>query len=166
MTAVHVDEWVERLKAGTLDVTDLGTVERLHMAEAVDRLQTLFPVQFLERRQRSKWEVGLAQSHRRHTRTAQSAAGSGKAVTETFRHCLFLTGEAERLTTVAAMGLLRARIPSGHERVELTSGAGFSLYRDPDGWKIKLLEERTVALDRANVQHRGWRLATEDAGPG
>jgi len=57
------------------------------------------------------------------------------------------------------MSLLRVRTPRGEdEPVELSSGAGFSLYRDPDGWKIKLLDEKTVSLSRKVLQDRGWQL--------
>jgi hypothetical protein len=70
-----------------------------------------------------------------------------------------LTSESDRITTLAAMPLLRARVPRDRdEPIQLSCGAGFSLYADPDGWKLKLLEERTITLSRQALQERGWRL--------
>jgi hypothetical protein len=172
MTAAQVDEWAERLKAGTLNLTDLGTAEGIHGSDIVNRLRSLFPIHFFERRQRSKWEVGLAQTRRRHATVGRASSSrtpleKRTATTDTFHHCLFLTSESERLTTVAVMSLLRVRTPRGeNELVELISGAGFSLYRDPDGWKIKLLQERSISLNRKALQERGWRLEPEGSASG
>ena len=143
MASARLEDWVERLKTGTLDVSDLKTLERLKMDQLVDRLSRRYPVRFLEGQIRNKREVGLAQRRR------------GRK----YIRCLFLTDESGRLTALSTMTFLRIR-PSSHpaNTVQLSSGAGFSLYRDPDGWKIKLVEERTVSLTEAALRKRGWRL--------
>jgi hypothetical protein len=74
-----------------------------------------------------------------------------------------VTSEAERLTTVAFLDLLTVSIPRGtDEPVELTSGSGYSLYHDPDGWKVKLLVERSISLNRATLRERGWHFETAE----
>jgi len=167
MTATQVSEWVQRLKAGTLDLTDLRTVEEVRLPDVLDRILAFFPVRFLDRKQRNKWEIGLAQVRRRHTAAARSPSArtplrKRTAATDTFQHCLLLTSESDHLTTLAALNLLRVRTPRGEdEPIELSSGAGFNLYRDPDGWKLKLLEERTISLSRKALHKHGWQLGTE-----
>jgi hypothetical protein len=49
MTTAPVEEWVERLRVGTLDLTDLRAVEELQLPDVLGRLRVHFPVQFLER---------------------------------------------------------------------------------------------------------------------
>jgi len=168
MTTTPVMEWVDRLRVGTLDVSDLKTLEEVRLADILDGLLKLFPVQFLNRKQRGKWEVGLAQVHR-HNRPAAVARSSKTplrkrtAASHTLEHCLLLTSESDHLTTLAAMNRLRVRTLRGKdEPVEFSSGAGFSLYRDPDGWKIKLLEERTIALSHKALHDRGWQLGMDE----
>jgi hypothetical protein len=49
---------------------------------------------------------------------------------------------------------------------ELASGAGFSVYHDPDGWRIKFVQEHTVSLTEGALHTRGWILnGTRDPKP-
>jgi hypothetical protein len=147
-----------------LDLSDFRALEEVRLGDLLAGLTELFPVRLLARQQRAKRETGLARSHRRRRLAPRKARSRARArpadsVTDTFEHCLFLTGESEHLTTLAVMSQLRARTPGGRdEAVQLSCGAGFSLYRVPDGWKIKLLEERTISLSRQALHERGWRL--------
>jgi len=167
MTAARVIEWVQRLNAVTLDLSDLKMIEEVRLPDVLDEISASFPVAFLNRGQRGKREIGLAQARRRHVTPARRHSSrtplrKRTATTDTFQHCLFLTSESDHLTTLAAMNLLRVRTPHGDdEPVELSSGAGFSLYRDPDGWKIKLLEERTISLSRKALHEHGWQWDKE-----
>jgi hypothetical protein len=150
MIAPQLDDWVERLKFGTLDVSDLRLIEALRLPNILERLSGSYPIRFLFRQQRTKQEIGLARTHR----VVRRQAGT----THTFQDCLLLTSESDQITTLAAMPLLRVRVRRSSEGIDLDCGAGFSLYRDPDGWKIKLLEERTIRLSRQALSVRGWRL--------
>jgi hypothetical protein len=136
---------VQRIKSGTLTVADLDDLTDLDTEEVVDRLSEWCPVRFLEGRQRNKREVGLAQARQR----------------QKYLHCLLLTTEADRLTSLAAMTCLRVRrLPGSADSWQLTCGAGFNLYHDPDGWRLKLLEERTILLSDETLRKRGWSLGS------
>jgi hypothetical protein len=144
MSTQHVHDWVQRLQVGTLELFDLEAFEKLRVDELLHDLGPAYPVRFLERQQRSKREVGLAQRQR-----------SGR--TKRMYQCLLLTTESNRMTGMAVMTFLRFRpSPQQQGMYDLTSGAGFSLYHDPDGWRIKLLQERTVSLRRKSLMERGW----------
>jgi hypothetical protein len=164
-TISAIPEWVERLKEGTLDLTDLKSLEGIPPADVVAQITAFFPVKFLDRTQRNKRELGLAQVHRRRIpgpRKPNSRTPLRKqtAATDAFHRCVLLTCESDHLTTLAVMTLLRTRSPRAEEEpIALSSGAGFSLYHDPDGWKIKLLEEKTITLSRQSLHARGWQLA-------
>ena len=131
------------LKCGVIGASDLHWLEEFESDRVDSELATQFPVIFLQSRRPGKWEVGRAQS--RHGNT--------------FRHCVLLTSEAGRITTLARMTSLRVRPPGGtRNHYEIKVGAGYSLYRDPDGWKVKLLEERTTSLPKSLIEKRGWKL--------
>jgi hypothetical protein len=149
MSTRQINDWVQRLQAGTLELFDLKAFEKLQIAELAHELSDAYPVRFLERRHRTKKEVGLAQSVTR----------SNRWVTLLLHHCLLLTSELEHMTAMAVMAHIRIR-PSrqGEAKLEITSGGGFSVYHDPDGWRIKLLKEHTVSLTAENMQIRGWIL--------
>jgi hypothetical protein len=90
-------------------------------------------------------EVGLAQARQR----------------QKYLHCLLLAIEGDRLTSLAAMTCLRIRrLPGTADSWELTCGGGFNLYHDPDGWRLKLLEERTISLSEETLRKRGWSLGS------
>ena len=145
MISAASETWVQRIKSGTLNVADLDDLTDADAAEVVDRLSELYPVRFLEGRQRNKREVGLAQARQR----------------QKYLHCLLLTTEGDRLTSLAAMTCLRVRrLPGSPDNWELTCGAGFNLYHDPDGWRLKLLEERTISLSDETLRKRGWSLGS------
>jgi hypothetical protein len=145
MISAASETWVQRIKSGTLNVADLADLTDLDAEEVVDRLSELYPVRFLEGSQRNKREVGLAQVRRR----------------QKYLHCLLLTTESDRLTSLAAMTCLRVRrLPGPPDNWELTCGAGFNLYHDPDGWRLKLLEERTISLSDETLRKRGWSLGS------
>ena len=143
MISAANETWIQRIKSGTLNVADLDDLADLDAAEVVDRLSDLYPVRFLEGSRRDKREIGLAQVQQR----------------QKYLHCLLLTTEGDRLTSLAAMTCLRVRrLPGSPDRRELTCGAGFNLYHDPDGWRLKLLEERTISLSDDALRKRGWSL--------
>lgn len=143
MITAESETWVQRIKSGTLNVSDLESLSRVDADFVVDDLSRLYPVRFLEGSQRTKREVGLAQLRHR----------------QKYLHCLLLTSEAGRVTSLAALTCLRARrLPGSADSWELTCGAGFNLYHDPDGWRLKLLEERTISLSEETLRRRGWSL--------
>jgi hypothetical protein len=97
----------------------------------------------LEGHTKNKTEIGLAQKRRARR----------------YLRCIVLTFEFDRLTSLASMTYLRFRRSARQPEVrELASGAGFNLFRDIDGWKIKLLEERKVTLPDTSLRKRGWHL--------
>jgi hypothetical protein len=145
MITTRSETWVQRIKSGTLNVSDLESLTHLNADDVVDDLSRFYPVRFLEGCQRSKREVGLAQSRQR----------------QKYFHCLLLTSEGGQVTSLAAMTCLRVRrLPSSPDSWEVTCGAGFNLYLDPDGWRLKLLEERTISLSEETLRKRGWSLRT------
>jgi hypothetical protein len=149
MSTQQINDWVQRLQVGTLELFDLKAFEQLQIADLAQQLCDAYPVRFLERHHRTKDEIGLAQSLTRNNRW----------VTLLLHNCLLLTSEFERMTTMAVMTQIRFR-PSreGEAEFELKSGAGFSVYHDPDGWRIKLLQEHTVSLTEGSLHKRGWIL--------
>lgn len=144
MATVQLESILDTLKAGVIEASDLVWLEQLPSAEVLAELSAQYPVKFLESQGKEKWEVGRAQSCRRRH----------------YQQCLLLTSEHGRVTTLGMMTFLRVR----HAKltpgvVEFISGGGFSLYRDPDGWKLKLLRERTVKLPKQLLVKRGWLIA-------
>ncbi len=144
MPSTKAEQWTEDLKAGHVDVADLDKLGAVSPQGLIAKLQPAFPLMFLEGRNRDKMEFGLAQRRRG----------------QLYRRCLLLTFEGNRLTSLASLTSLRVRpSPGAPGSRELTSGAGFNVYRDPDGWMIKLLEQRTVTLAKESLRRRGWCLA-------
>ena len=149
MSVQHEHDWVQRLQVGTLELFDLEAFEKLHVNELLHDLSSAYPVRFLERHQRTKQEIGLAQRQ----------SSSRRWPTKLMYQCLLLTTESNLMTGMAVMTYLRFRPSRQQEGMfELTSGAGFSVYHDPDGWRIKLLQESTVSLKRKSLIERGWLL--------
>ena len=143
MATAQLDSILDTLRSGVIETSDLAWLEQLPSEEVLGELSPQFPVKFLESRGKDKWEIGLAQSCRRRN----------------FQQCLLLTSERGRVTTLGMMTFVRVRQSRGSSGVyEFSSGGGFSLYRDPDGWKLKLLNEQTVKLPKEMLQKRGWRI--------
>jgi hypothetical protein len=149
MQSSDTKAWVRRLQVGTFELSDLQAFEKLCICDMVQELAQSHPVRFLDRSHGNKREIGVAQGLRRSNRWT-----TGRLV-----DCLLFTSEFELLTTIARMTNLRFR-PSRQSPgiMELISGAGFSVYHDPDGWRIKLLHERTVPLKTKTLKERGWLL--------
>ncbi|MCI0637636.1 MAG: hypothetical protein L0Y72_08275 [Gemmataceae bacterium] len=147
MQSNQTKDWVQRLQAGTLELFDLNNFEKLRIEDLVRDLAKSFPVRFLNRLLGRKQEIGLAQNARHSNRWGSRL----------FVNCLLLTSESERITSVAAITFLRFRpSPQAPGMFSLTSGAGFSVYHDPDGWRIKLMHERTIALRESTLRDKGW----------
>ena len=147
MSTQQKQDWVQRLQVGTFELFDLEAFEKLQIEELTRELGTAYPLSFLKRQQRTKQEIGLAQSQ----------STSKRWPSKLLRQCLLFTSESGRMTAMAVMTHIRFR-PSQRGIFELTSGAGFSVYHDPDGWRIKLLQERAVSLTRKSLRERGWLL--------
>ena len=147
MAIQQTQDWVQRLQAGTLKLFDLEAFEKLQIEDLTRELGSVYPLRFLKRQHRAKQEIGLAQSQ----------SSSKRWPSKLLHQCLLFTCESGRMTAMAVMTHIRFR-PSQQGIFELTSGAGFSVYHDPDGWRIKLLQQRTVSLTRKNLRERGWLL--------
>lgn len=147
MATVQTESWIQKLTVGTMDVSDLAALEQLRKDDILNQLLPLFPHHFLNHRRKDKSEVGMAKNlHRTNGNMAR------------YKTCIILTFEKDHITTMAWMKFLRIRPARNRPgQFELFSGAGLSLYRDPDGWKIKWLEEATVILSRETLQTR-WNL--------
>jgi len=156
MRIEKVAGWAERLRAGTIELFDLKAFEKVPIDELCEQVCDAYPVRFLERRRDGKQEVGLAQSQSSNKRWS----------TQLLHQCLLLTSESGLMTAMSVMTELRFKKSSKLEgAIELTSGPGFSVYHDPDGWRIKLLKERTTSLKHASLKERGWLLNGKGAGP-
>ncbi|MCS6977961.1 MAG: hypothetical protein NZM31_13270 [Gemmatales bacterium] len=155
MTTTQLEEWAAKLQAGTLDVSDLDLLAELRLPSVIDQLKESHPFRFLHRVEpRRRTEIGLARRHRR--------LRVGSTTTHAYRDCLMLTAEKDRITTWAYLASVKARVcDTESDPITFVSGGGFSLYHDPDGWKIKPLEERTVTLSRETARGRGWLLEPE-----
>jgi hypothetical protein len=149
MSTQPMQNWAQRLQVGTLELFDLEAFEQLKIEDLARELGVAYPIRFLEKHHGNKQETGLAQSQ----------SGSKRWATKLLHHCLLLTSESGLMTAVAVMTQIRFK-PSQqqHGKYELASGAGFSVYHDPDGWRIKLLQERTVLLTQETLRKRGWLL--------
>ncbi len=149
MSTHQIHDWAQRLQVGTLELFDLKAFEKVHVDELLQELAPAYPVRFLARHHRSKQEIGLAQKQ----------SSSRRWPTKLLYQCLLLTTESNLMTGMAVMTYLRFRRSRQEEKMfELTSGAGFSVYHDPDGWRIKLLHECTVSLTPKTLRERGWLL--------
>ncbi len=144
-----MQDLAHRLEAGTMELFDLDAFEKLKIEDLATELAAAFPVRFLERRHGKKQEIGLA----------QRKTSSSRWPTQSLHRCLLLTSESGLMTAMAVMTTIRFR-PSQEQAgsFELTSGAGFNVYHDPDGWRIKLLQQRTVVLKQEALTTRGWLL--------
>src|SRR5689334_3342664 len=91
---------LENLKAGMVDLDTLKSLARLRMGTLVTRLRSRNPAQFLNRKQREKWEVGLAEA-------AVKAKTANGGFWHTYYPCLFVTGERGRITTLATVARVR-----------------------------------------------------------
>ena len=147
MSTQQIQDWAQRLQVGTLELFDLEAFEKLQIEDLTRELGSVYPLRFLKRQHRAKQEIGLAQSQ----------SSSKRWPSKLLHQCLLFTCESGRMTAMAVMTHIRFR-PSQQGIFELTSGAGFSVYHDPDGWRIKLLQQRTVSLTRKNLRERGWLL--------
>jgi len=147
MAARTTTDWAQRLQSGTLDLFDLSTFEQTRIEELIQDLAKYYPVRFLDRTVGAKREIGLAQQCRVHKRSG----------VRRLNECLILTSDRNAMTTLAAMTRLVCR-PSREKpsTIELTTDPGFSLYHDPDGWRIKLLHSRTISLSQETLRKRGW----------
>jgi hypothetical protein len=134
MSTDQAHDWVQHLQAATFELFDLEAFEKLPIEDLAHRLSAAYPIRFLKRHRRTKQEVGLAQSER----------SSRRSPTKVLKQCLLLTSESGLMTAMAVMTEIRFR-PSRQlaGTLELTTGAGFSVYHDPDGWRVKLLHART-----------------------
>ena len=149
MSTQQIQDWAQRLQVGTLELFDLEAFEKLQIEDLTRELGSVYPLRFLKRQHRAKQEIGLAQSQ----------SSSKRWPSKLLHQCLLFTSESGRMTAMAVMTHIRFRFrPSQQGIFELTSGAGFSVYHDPDGWRIKLLQQRTVSLTRKNLRERGWLL--------
>jgi len=137
------ERWKQELKKGVLEVTNLQILGTMTSEAVLTELRSIFPILFLEGRKQNKLEIGLAQRRKGHR----------------YQRCVIVTFEFDRLTSLASMTYLRIRRSATQPRArELASGAGFNLFRDLDAWKVKLLEERKVALPDASLRRRGWSI--------
>jgi hypothetical protein len=143
MATAAEKSWIRTMQAGVVDVAGLKALDRVKMDGLVRELDKTNPIRFLDRRHGDKWEIGVA----------ESGKSDGKLTT-----CLFITAEAGQITTVAAVADIQLTPPRrGAASYVIACGAGYSLYRDPDGWKLKLLETRTVRLSKTELTKYGWQ---------
>lgn len=135
----------ENLKSGAVNVSDIAMLEQLDIEQLVGELSSHYPVRFLNHRIGEKWEVGLAKDR----------------VSDELQRCLMLTSERGHLTTIAVIAFIDfQQSASTPDLCDMTSGGGYSLYRTPDGWKIKSLDEKQVSLKRDVLKNRGWLFAS------
>lgn len=145
MTAA-LKSWLENWDVATIGLTDMDRLEHVQPADLLTHLRSVYPLCFLEGRRNEKEEYGFAVSSRRH--------GESKV----YRRCLLITIEGERVTGISLFGRLRLRGSVEPQKLELHSTAGFSIFHDVDGWKIKMLEEKRVILSRQLLTRSGWRF--------
>ena len=151
MATTKIDQWARELQSGTINIADFGRIGKFKFAEVLAELTAIFPHKFLERTTQNSYEVGLALVHGQTSRAGQ------KGVIHSYRQCILLKSEVGVLTGLTLLNKLRFR-PSSTENnsFEFFSGAGISAFHSPDGWIIKVLEEKTVSLTTKLLTQRGW----------
>src|SRR5260370_4793240 len=97
MSAQHMQDWVQRLQVGTLELFDLDAFEKVQVDELLQELAPAYPVRFLARHHGPKQEIGLAQRQ----------SGSKRWPTKHLYQCLLLTTESKLMTGMAVMTNLR-----------------------------------------------------------
>lgn len=151
MATTQIDKWAQELRSGIFNVADFNRMGKFKIDDVLAELTVLFPHKFLEHETQKSHEIGLALWHGRVARAGQ------KGVSHTYRHCLLLKSQAGVLTGLTLMWKLRFRpSPTEKKSFEFLSGAGMSVFRSPDGWVIKVLEEKTVSLPERLLLKRGW----------
>ncbi len=159
MATKVITRWVKELRQGTFLLNDIQRMEKMRMNKVLADLSQTFPHKLLERRSGQYQEVGIAQSseaidlHRRGVRPNPDSR-------QTYQHCLFLTSELGTLTGLTLISKLRVRLSSSKmSTVEISSGYGISVFRDIDGWMLKVLDEKKISLPSDVLQRRGWLFA-------
>lgn len=152
MTTQQLDRWAERLASGEVEPANIAPLASVPFEELLERVSAGFPHRLLDRRLRSRHEVGIARKHRQ---IASSVLGG--AMTHHFSTCLFLNGENGQLTGLTILAKVRCR-PTTDQKFEIVSSAGRSVVDSPDGWVLATLPERTVILDENLLLRRGWQL--------
>jgi hypothetical protein len=121
------------------------SLTKFRIEDVLAKLTELFPHKFLEHKTETAHEVGLARLH------------APKVISHTYRHCILIKSEAGIVTGLTFMSKLRIRpSPTKKKSFEFLSGAGMGVYRSPDGWVIKKLQEKSVSLTEELLMKRGW----------
>lgn len=158
MVTTPVDELLQRLKAGAYDPADVKTLESATFDEVLAELAAQYPVRFQERRLKNKREIALARSvHLETAAPAKAAFVTFLLMVPVYRHCIFLSGEGQRITGISVLSRMRARpVRTPFEGLALASGRGFKLDHTPDGWRLKVMARQTVKLSNEFLLKRGW----------
>ena len=158
MATKVIDRWVKELQQGTFLLSDIQRMEKLQYSEVLEHLSLVFPHKVLDRKLTGNQEVGLAQSSRTIGTSQREAQ---KQVAQVYHHCLFLTSDSGMLTGLTLMSKLRFRRSSSKKGAfELVSGYGASVFRDIDGWMLKVLGEKKIILSKDVLIRRGWLFAS------
>src|SRR5262245_36707578 len=130
MVTAQMTEFLRRLKAGKADSSDMKMLDGMSAGDFRAEIATTYAVPFQARRLKDKWEFAAARSLRFELRqcSAKHAAFPMLIVTPVFRRCVFLSGEADRITAVSIVSRLVVRpIDNGTHSLALTTGRGFKL---------------------------------------
>lgn len=161
MQTLQMEELLRRIKTGIFDPADVEILEQPAAVDFLAELDVAYPFQFQERRLRDKWEVSLARSLRHEIEVFSSKDSLTPLVflVPVFRGCLFLSGEGNFVTGIAATNCLSVKpIRKPFRGLSLTTGRGFKLDRSAEGWSIKPVVNRTVRLTEDFLKKRGWRF--------
>src|ERR1017187_2496851 len=103
MLTAQTEDLLHRLKSGNFDPADIQALERTPVQELLADLDSVYPCRFQERRLTNKWEIGAARSLRFEVFTLSSRGAFFPilVMVPVFRHCVFLSGEADTVTGIS-----------------------------------------------------------------
>jgi hypothetical protein len=161
MLSTQTKDLLRHLRGGHRDTADTTWLEQTRAAELVAELSSVYRWTFQERRLKSKWEVSLARAYRIElaVRRIPDSVFVSFALVPTYRDCLLLSAEGDRVTGISRLSRLTLRvIRKPTPGLAVTTWGGFKLDRGPDGWALTRMNKRTVKLSESFLRDRGWQF--------
>ena len=151
MSKVQLARWLKDAQKGIFNIPQL---EQLDFPKAITATFLIVSLQVVRAHSLDHFfEVGFAE-------TQEAAKEKGKTDQQsihTYVHCVFLTSDSGALTGVTFLGRIHCRpSPNKNGSFELASSSSVSVFKSPDGWVVKSLEEKTISLDEQVMTKRGW----------
>jgi hypothetical protein len=161
MVNLQVKELLRQLRSATLDVANVAPLEQLSSSEFIADLRNHYPIVFQERVAGKKHEVGMARSLKFEVafRKLPDSLFQQVSLLPVLKQCLFVSSYEGSISEITIANGIRVRPMEGAPgQILMKLGRGYKLDRTPDGWELKPLRSRPVALAETLLSTRGWRF--------